>query len=56
MPGADLFKLSKKPLGLELFSLKDNARIEIYTRGGNCVDKGGPRLTSDALLKGLSSL
>lgn len=46
MPWADLLKLSKKPLGLKLFALEDDAWVEIFTRSGDGIDYSHPRATA----------
>ena len=42
VPGANLLKLSKKPLGLEVLPLENDTRVEIYTRGCDGVDYRDP--------------
>lgn len=56
VPGTNLLELSKKPLGLELFSLEDNSRVEIFTLCGDGINYCYPSSASAALLKGLLRL
>jgi hypothetical protein len=52
VPITNLPKFWKEPLGLELFSLENDARAEIFTRGGDGVDYCDPRSTAIALPEG----
>jgi hypothetical protein len=46
VPWANLLELSKKPLGLKLFSFKDNTRFEVFARSGDGVYYRNPRATA----------
>ena len=56
MPGGNHLKLSKKPLALEVFSLEDNTRVEIFTRSGDGINQRNPCLTGIAFLEGFFRL